>query len=150
MKVSIARTIFGVFIIFCSWLFWQTLERPGFVRMPPHLSLPAIPEDFILNMTDAEKESVLAWERYSTTKKTYDLKVMISQAFGFLGLFIAAISAISLIYKYVAVAYAKRTYANKKLKAENELLKDRELYDKGILTKEEFEKKVAEGKKHII
>ena len=108
MKVSIAKTIFGVFIIFCSWLFWQTLERPGFVRMPSHLSLPAIPEDFILNMTDAEKESVVAWERYSTTKKTYDLKVTISKAFGFLGLFIAAISAISLIYKYVAVAYAKK------------------------------------------
>ncbi|MDB9800143.1 SHOCT domain-containing protein [bacterium] len=92
----------------------------------------------------SEKENELAWEKYRT-------KQDIAQSSLFLGIFIAAISAISLIYfKYVAVAYAKRTYANKKLKAENELLKDRELYDKGILTKEEFEKKVAEGKKHII
>ncbi|MDB9751778.1 hypothetical protein OAB56_02075 [Gammaproteobacteria bacterium] len=137
MKISIARTIFGVFIIFCSWLFWQTLERPDYMGEPLHLinTLPPI--------TDAEKASELAWKKYSTTKKTYDLKVTIAQAFGFLGLFIAAISAISLIYKYVAVAYTKRTHVNKKLK-------DRELHDKGILAKEEFEKKLAEEKKDII
>ena len=140
MKSSIVGIVFGVFILFCCWILMLTIEHPG-NQSPCYAST-----DYsrCLENNDAQKAYSLAYTKYLNEQYNYEF-------IAYIGLFIAAISAISLIYfKYVAVAYAKRTYANKKLKAENELLKDRELYDKGILTKEEFEKKVAEGKKHII
>jgi len=74
------------------------------------------------------------------------------------GIVIASLFTIGFVYFLFRNKYGEKlvTYINqkarakKKLDAQNELLKYRELYDKEILTKEEFEKKVSELKKSIL
>lgn len=80
----------------------------------------------------------------------------------FSGIGIASIFILSLTYRFVSQAkhqalkdkiqkyIGNKSHARTKKKTEDELLRYRELYDKEILTKEEFEAKVSELKDKIL
>ena len=82
---------------------------------------------------------------------------MLGEILVILGIIVVSIFTIILVYKLLKTHRGKftsfinqKTTARKKLHAENELLRYRELYDKEILTKEEFDQKISELKNRIL